>query len=399
MLVGIGQSRRWNGRALALGFAATVSLAALGGCSSMNPFDLYRDVTGASKDDPGKDEANTANLEAGSQEPYPAVGSVPGPPDHGLTDAQRQKLAEGLVSDRNNAHYVDTQIASGNSAAVMPPQVKVPEEQLPIAVPASPPDVAPPTPPQPRPQGQPRASGNFVTGGFLGHGASGQSVPPARTPVAPAEPVGADKEASLQTPTPRALPAPDATQPVPPPPNLKPLPPPTEPAPLPGAPPLPPQQPQPPAEVNGVPVPPNPPSRPANVAEAPQVAAAPQVASAAGLSGGKHAKSAQIAEISFTAGANGLGPEAPAKLKDVPALHQQYGGVVRVVGYASLPAQGAADPAGAQLAAYQAALERARQVKAALVASGVPAADIVTEASPVHGTGAAADRADIYAEY
>src|ERR1700679_3642572 len=149
MLVGIGQSRRWNGRALALGFAATVSLVALGGCSSLNPFDWYRDVTGASKDDPGKDEANTANLEAGSQEPFPAVGSVPGPPDHGLTDAQRQKLAEGLISDRNNAHYVDEQIASGNAAAVMPPQVQVPEEQLPVAVPASPPDVAPPTPPQP----------------------------------------------------------------------------------------------------------------------------------------------------------------------------------------------------------------------------------------------------------
>ena len=63
----------------------------------MNPFDLYRDVTGASKDDPGKDEANTANLEAGSQEPYPAVGSVPGPPDHGLTDAQRALLDQNDV--------------------------------------------------------------------------------------------------------------------------------------------------------------------------------------------------------------------------------------------------------------------------------------------------------------
>jgi uncharacterized protein YpuA (DUF1002 family) len=51
------------------------------------------------------------------------------------------------------------------------------------------------------------------------------------------------------------------------------------------------------------------------------------------------------------------------------------------------------------LAAYQAALQRAQLVKQALIAAGIPAGDIITEASPVHGSGAAADRADIYAEY
>jgi outer membrane protein OmpA-like peptidoglycan-associated protein len=398
MLVGSGRSRRWNGRALALGFAAAASVIGLGGCSSLNPFDLYRDVTGASKDDPGKDEANTANLEAGSQEPYPAVGSVPEPPTRGLTEAQRQKLAEGLVADRNNARYIDDQITNGNSAAVMPPQVPVPEEQLPIAIPASPPSTAPaapPTVPTPRPPAQSRSSGNFVTGGFLGH--SGESLP-ARTPVAPPAPVGADKESSLQTPAPRAVPEAETPQTPPPPPALKPLPPPQAPSPLPGAPALPPKPPEPPTQVAGIPVPPPPPSRPEPVANPPAVAAAPTVSTAVNLPTGKHAKSAQIAEVGFVAGANALSPEAPTKLKDVPALHQQYGGVVRVVGYASLP-QGGTDPAGQQLAAYQSALQRARLVKQALVDAGVPAADIVTEASPVHGTGAAADRADVYAEY
>jgi outer membrane protein OmpA-like peptidoglycan-associated protein len=396
MLAGSGRSRGWNGRALALGLTAAVSVIGLGGCSSLNPINLYRDVTGASKDDPGKDEANTANLEAGSQEPYPAVGSVPNPPTRGLTEAQREKLAQGLVADRNNARYVDGQITGGNAAAVMPPQVAVPEEQLPIAIPTGP-AAAPPSVPTPRPTGQaPRSSGNFVTGGFLGH--SGQAVPAARTPVAPPEPVGADKESTLETPAPRAVPEPDTTQEPPPPPELKPLPPQQAAQPFPGAPALPPAQPEQPAQVAGIPVPPAPPSRPAPVAAAPDLPPAPPVQTVSNLPSGKHAKSAQIAEVGFVVGGNALTAEAPAKLKDVPALHQQYGGIVRVVGYASLPQTGA-DPAGQQLAAYQAALERAKLVKQSLVAAGVPAADIVTEASPVHGTGAAADRADVYAEY
>jgi outer membrane protein OmpA-like peptidoglycan-associated protein len=372
-----------------------VGVIGLGGCSSLNPINLYRDVTGASKDDPGKDEANTANLEAGSQEPYPAVGSVPNPPTRGLTEAQREKLAQGLLADRNNARYVDAQITSGNASAVMPPQVPVPEEQLPIAIPAG--SAAASTAiPTPRPIGQARAAGNYVTGGFVGH--SGQAIPPARIPVAPPEPVGADKESSLQTPTPRALPEPETVQAPPPPPELKPLPPPSAPAPFPGAPALPPAQPEQPTQVAGIPVPAPPPSRPAPVAVPPDISSAPPVQNPVNLPSGKHAKSAQIAEVGFVAGANALAPEAPVKLKDVPALHQQYGGIVRVVGYASLPATGV-DPAGQQLAAYQAALERAKLVKQSLVAAGVPAADIITEASPVHGTGAAADRADVYAEY
>ena len=125
MVVGSGRSRGWDGRALALGLAMACVFG-LDGCSSYNPFTLYRDLTGASKDDPPKDAANTANLEAGSQEPYPAAGSVPNPPTRGLTESQREKLAQGLVADRANAHYIDEQVTAGNVAAVMAPQAAVP---------------------------------------------------------------------------------------------------------------------------------------------------------------------------------------------------------------------------------------------------------------------------------
>jgi hypothetical protein len=58
-------------------------------------------------------------------------------------------------------------------------------------------------------------------------------------------------------------------------------------------------------------------------------------------------------------------------------------------------------PAGAdpQLGAYKAALARAEAVKKALVAAGIPAAEVVAEASPVPGGGTVPDRADIYLEY
>jgi hypothetical protein len=401
-----GQAGRWRRRAAGLGVAAALNLIGLGGCSSLNPIDAYRDLTGASKDDPGKDEANTANLEAGSKEPFPAVGSVPDTPTRGLTEAQREKLAQGLVSDRNNARYVDDQISKGNAEAVMPPQAPVPEEQLPVAVPAAPaaatsasaptPSSAIPAVPTPRPAA---GGGNFVTGGFLGKATSGQPLAP-HTPTAPPEPVAADKDSALATPVPRAVPDPETPQAPPPPPELKPLPPQQPQAPFPGAPALPPPPPAQPTQVAGIPVPAPPPSRPENMAAAPSVTPAPPVETAVNMSGGKRAKSTQIAEVAFLAGGTAFGADAPARLKDVPALHRQFGGVVRVVGYASLP-QGGGDQggSGAQLIAYQAALARANLVKQTLIASGVPAADIVTEASPIHGTGAAADRADVYDEY
>ena len=58
------------------------TLLMVSGCSSVpdavNPISWYRGVTGVSKnDDLGKDQ-NQQNLQEGSNEPYPNLGSVPG---------------------------------------------------------------------------------------------------------------------------------------------------------------------------------------------------------------------------------------------------------------------------------------------------------------------------------
>ncbi|HVJ52352.1 MAG TPA: hypothetical protein VM689_07815 [Aliidongia sp.] len=358
-------------RRIAIRASAALILLALGGCSSiddLNPFDWYRDLSGKTKDDPGPDEANTANLEAGSKEPYPSLGTVPDVPTRGLTKAQREALAEGLVSDRSNARYTDAQISAGNAAAIPAPPVQVPEEQTPYTPPSN---DAPPIPTSHR--------SRLVAGSALGQ-----------------VPVAVDRESALQTPTPRGNPPAETPKPAPPPPNLAPLPPPQAPQPLPGTPPA--RTPDQPTEVAGIPVPPAPPTRAEPLPGAPNLSPSPAVGSGAAVPPGKRTKSAQVAEISFDKGASGLPADAPTKIGNVPALHKQYGGVVRVVGYAALPDSGS-DPAGQQLAAYQAALERANAVKAALVAAGVPATEIVTEASPVHGEGAGADRADLYVEY
>ncbi len=354
---------------------AVAMLFTLCGCSTLddlNPINLYRDISGKSKDDPGPDEANTANLEEGSKEPYPNLSSVPETPTRGLTKEQREKLADGLVADRDNARYIDSQVTAGNAAALTPPQVTVPVEQTPYTPPVN------DAPPPPQTQTQ-RSQSRLVAGGALG-----------------VVPVAVDRESSLQTPTPRGNPPAETPRQAPPPPQLAPLPPPGPEQPLPGAPATHPTDQ--PTEVAGIPVPPAPPVRAQPVPGAPNLSASPNVAPAVATPPGKRTKSAQVAEVDFTVGSNALNSEAPAKLVNIPALHQQYGGVVRVVGYAALPESGA-DPAGQQLAAYQAALERANAVKQALVAEGVPAAEIVTEASPIHGTGTGADRADLYVEY
>jgi outer membrane protein OmpA-like peptidoglycan-associated protein len=377
MLVGSVGSRGRDGLRVAFRVMAMAGMIAMGGCNTLNainPINLYRDMTGASKGDPGPDEANSANLEAGSKEPFPKVGSVPDVPTRGLTKAQRESLAEGLVSDRDNARYTDLQIRGGNASAVMPAQVPVPEEQLPYVAP-------PPADTAAAPVAQPRSTGRLVAGGAFGS--------------RPTAPVAADRESSLQAPPPRANPEPETPRAPPGPPDLKPVPPPQAPQPFPGAPPARPEDASQPAQVAGVPVPGAPPSRAQPVPAAPDFAPVPATAVA---NAGKHTKSAQVAEVNFTAGSTALVAGAAGQLDAVPALHRQYGGAVRVVGYASVPA-GGADPAGQQLAAYQAAIERANLVKQALVNAGVPAAEIVTEASPVHGNGNAADRADIYVEY
>src|SRR5579862_6194346 len=145
--------------------ATALALTVLAGCSAdkvldaVNPINWYRDATGASKNDTPPDAANTANLEAGSKEPYPDLGSVPNEPTRGLTKEQKKQLAEGLISDRDNARYTDQQERTGNAGATVQPQTKVPAEQLPYAGGSGATPSENQSPPQgpnsPRPPGQP----------------------------------------------------------------------------------------------------------------------------------------------------------------------------------------------------------------------------------------------------
>jgi outer membrane protein OmpA-like peptidoglycan-associated protein len=382
---------------------AVVALLALGGCSTLdavNPINWFRDT----KNDPGADAPNSANLEAGSEQPYPNLASVPSTPTRGLTQAERDALAEGLVSDRQNAHYADVQQRAGNAAAVPAQQARVPEEQLtpidlnnipqpaptpsptlprpaptPIARPASLPPVAP-LPPIPQ---APRVTSVApVAAGGPGHLSVGGGLK---------APVAASRESALKTPTPREEPQAEA---------------PTEPPAAPTLAPVPPAQPVQPLvqghpapdssalTVGGVPVPPAPPSRAEPTPAVPSLSPAPPVqAAAAPPVPGKRQTSVPAAQIQFAAGSNALPADAAASLKSVPAQLQGHDGILRVVGHASVATTGP-DAAGQQLAAYQSALARAVAVKQALIAAGVDGAKIQTEAAAGSG-----DRADVLVEY
>jgi len=388
--------------------AATVALLALGGCSTLdavNPINWFRDT----KNDPGADAPNSANLEAGSQQPYPNLASVPSTPTRGLTQAEREALQTGLVADRENAHYVDAQQRAGNAAAVPAQQAKVPEEQLvPIDLPNLTQQAPTPSPTLPRPAPAPAAvaprplppvaplppvpqapritSVAPVAAGGSSHLSVGGGLVPSSS-----APATAPHEADLKTPTPREEPQAET---------------PTEPPPAPVLPPVPPAQPVQPAvqtrpapnsgslSVGGVPVPPSTPSRVEPTPVAPDLTPPPPVQAAAAVPvPGKRTNSVAAAQIQFAAGSNALPADAAASLKTVPAQLQGHDGIIRVVGHATITSSGA-DAAGQQLAAYQSALARANAVKQALIAAGVDAAKIQTEAAA--GTG---DRADVLVEY
>src|SRR5215831_4268594 len=102
-----------------LSFAALALLVVLGACS---PVAAWRDLTGASKNDPNPvTTPNTKNLAAGEASPYPNLATVPPPPTRELTEAELRRLTQSLVADRVNAKYTDQQLRAGTAAAEPPP--------------------------------------------------------------------------------------------------------------------------------------------------------------------------------------------------------------------------------------------------------------------------------------
>jgi outer membrane protein OmpA-like peptidoglycan-associated protein len=94
-----------------------------------NPIEWYRDVTGASANDPGPDAPDSQNLAKGSQQPYPNLASVPRAPTNALSAAEREKLQNSLLADRQNARYVE----NGQQYAAVAPQSAQPLTAQPLA--------------------------------------------------------------------------------------------------------------------------------------------------------------------------------------------------------------------------------------------------------------------------
>ncbi len=118
-------AKRLQRTGTALALAAAVGL---GGCSwvpnAVNPVSWYRDLSGASKNDAlDKNQPNQKNLDAGSKEPYPNLADVPDAPDQALSTAERDKLQQSLVADRQNARYSADRLEAGAPVvgAVAPP--------------------------------------------------------------------------------------------------------------------------------------------------------------------------------------------------------------------------------------------------------------------------------------
>jgi len=346
-------------------------LAVLLGLGACYPVEAWRDLTGASKNDPDPETTpNTRNLAAGEASDYPNLATVPPPPTQTLTAAEREKLAQSLIADRANAKYSDEKLRAGFPAASAPPPPPPPalapaETAKPVAT-----DSAPAAAPGSEPAAGKGASGP-------GQGLRKQGEPPEPGPM----------ESSLEVPQPRATPQPEQIQPAPPPPSLVStpppaaggtgatayLPPPPAPAPLPAA-----------LGSAAYQAPPPPPSLPPPAAAGSGKGAQEPAAKAVGT---------PVAEVRFAADSTTLNEADRQTLEKVVPLYQQNPGKLRVVGYAS-----AGSGAAEQLNSFRAALDRAQTVAAALTAAGIPSDKIQLEAAPA-GTDSGESRAEVLLEH
>jgi outer membrane protein OmpA-like peptidoglycan-associated protein len=347
---------------------AGLPLAACSVPDSLNPVEWYRDTTGLSKNDPGPDAPNTKNLEAGGQQDFPTLASVPPAPTRALSTEEREALTQHLLADRANAKYIDEQLRVGPASASAPPPARAATEPAtsPAAVAV---DAAPAAAPRTAVAQTP--------------------LPPPAAP-APAEVAEATpQESSLTTPEVTNLPQPETPRSPPPPPPADLVAggqAPAEPAPPPPARPAPVPVP-PPAPVATPAAPPAAAPPPAPARQAAQLASLPPAAAPTG--GG----AAPVAQITFANNSTRLSAADERTLDEVVPMQQRSGGAVRVVGYAEGRGAGVAQ----QLASFKMVLDRANAVAAALRNAGVEPNRILVEAAPpTSETGVMAQRAEIF---
>jgi outer membrane protein OmpA-like peptidoglycan-associated protein len=332
---------------------AVAAAATLAGCSSVpnyaNPIEWYRDITGVSKNDVEDQGArNDANLQAGGNEPYPNLASVPPPPDTAMSTVDREKLQQGLVADRANAKYSDQQVLQGKDVPPLPG----PAPKVALAAPSTEPPPPGPGPAPTAPQGSGQAQAQPTKG----------SVPP-------------PQESPLVSPSIGNLPQGQQPRAAPPPPSgmqparqvaaasPPPQPPPTQPAA---------NTSPPPKQVAAVPPPLTPLPPYVDPAAEPSVMRTP---------GGKRAAvTLEAAEIAFTGGGKTLSPTDNQRLSETATLQKQGGGSLRIIGYA---ARGSGPKAAEQeLQSFGDALDRANAVAAELTRLGVPTNRITVQAAP-----------------
>ena len=193
-----GQKRRWRAAvALAL-------LCGLSGLAACNPVDTWRDLTGASKNDPNPETTpNTQNLAAGEASAYPNLATVPPPPTRAMTEAEREKLTQSLIADRANAKYTDEKLRAGFSAISAP-------------VPPPPP---PPAPPTNEPAAQPADKNAKPPAAPDATGGQANAAPTQGPRKAGEPPEPGPKESSLEPPQVRSTPEPETVRAPPPPPR------------------------------------------------------------------------------------------------------------------------------------------------------------------------------------
>ncbi|HUH84964.1 MAG TPA: OmpA family protein [Stellaceae bacterium] len=291
-----------------------LAVSGVAGCSSypdaLNPFEWYRDITGASaKDDADKSARNAQNLAAGESAPYPNVGTVPAEPDTAMSTAEREKMAKTLAADRANALYSDEQVRQGNPPPPLPGEAPAGIDAGPISRPPAAPGSAAPTAAA-EPRVSPPTKGS----------APAPQESPLTTPAVRSEPQG---EAPLAAP-----PAPAGTTAPP------------QPAKLPSS---------------G--------QQQAALSPRQDFATAAATGPAPIMRDPRAAVTVTAAEIDFAGDGRTLSAQDGTRLAAVVQLYKQSGGSLRVIGHGG---------GAGNIASFDEALDRANAVAQALAKAGIP---------------------------
>jgi hypothetical protein len=338
--------------AWAAGLALPIALA-IGGCA---PVDAWRSLSGVDKNDPDPRTAPfTGNLAAGEAAPYPNLASVPPPPTHATTTAERQKLTQSLIADRNAAEAAGG-TSSGASPGLPTPAPSVPKASRSGAAEAKAlPGAA---------QGATAPLGpGAAQGATAPLGPTATNSPQSGRRAAGEPPDPSPQNSTLEVPQVRLVPEPETARPAPPTPALAAAPRPAPAPPMPAA----------VAATMPEPAPPVPDLAPAATPQT-SVRAQPKRAPVA----------TTVATLDIPV-AGGAAPPDRAQIERVATLYRDNPGTVRVIGYAAAPAVGGGTGGGDPLGNYHAALDRAQGIARALAEAGIPAGKIQTEATPAGG--------------